>query len=41
MFSFVGGKWALKYRITYPKGLESTREIDMLMEGAPWNVPND
>jgi hypothetical protein len=41
VFNFVDGKWALKYRITYPKGLETTREIDMLMEGAPWNVPND
>lgn len=41
VFNFVGGKWALKYRITYPKNQESTREIGTLMEGVPWNVPQD
>jgi hypothetical protein len=41
MFNFVGGKWALKYRITYPRGLEATREIDSVLRGVPWNVPKD
>lgn len=39
MFNFVGGKWALKYRITYPRSLEATREIDSILQGVPWNVP--
>lgn len=41
MFNFVGGKWALKYRITYPKSLGATREIDAILQGVPWNVPGD
>jgi hypothetical protein len=41
MFNYVGGKWALKYRITYPTHLEATREIDAVLEGVPWNVPKD
>lgn len=41
MFNFVGGKWALKYRITYPRSLEVTREIDFVLQGVPWNVPAD
>lgn len=41
MFSYIGGKWALKYRITYPTYLESTHEIDTILEGVPWNVPAD
>jgi hypothetical protein len=41
MFNFVGGEWALKYRITYPKNLETTSEIDALLQGIPWNVPQD
>lgn len=41
MFNFVGGKWALKYRFTYPKSLEATREIDTVLQGVPWNVPNE
>lgn len=39
MFDFVGGKWTLKYRITYPKNLETTSEIDAFLQGVPWNVP--
>lgn len=41
MFNFVDGKWAIKYRITYPKSLEATREIDVILQGVPWNVPKD
>lgn len=41
MFNFVGGTWALKYRITYPASLEATREIDTLLQGVPWNVPKE
>ena len=41
MFNYVGGKWALKYRITYPKHLEVTREIDTVLQGVPWNVPKE
>lgn len=41
MFNFVGGKWALKYRITYPSHLEATREIDAILQGVPWNVPRE
>ena len=41
MFNYVGGNWALKYRITYPKHLEATREIDAVLEGVPWNVPKE
>ena len=41
MFNYVGGKWALKYRITYPKHLEATSEIDTVLQGVPWNVPKD
>ena len=41
MFSFVGGKWTLKYRITYPKSLAAAREIDTVLQGVPWNVPEE
>lgn len=41
MFNYVGGKWTLKYRITYPKNLEVTNEINFLLQGVPWNVPQD
>ncbi len=41
MFNFVGGTWALKYRITYPASLEATREIDTILQGVPWNVPKE
>lgn len=41
MFNFVGGKWAIKFRISYPKHLEVTREIDSVLQGVPWNVPKD
>ena len=41
MFNYVGGAWALKYRITYPASLEVTREIDTLLHGVPWNVPKE
>lgn len=41
MFNFVGSKWAIKFRISYPKHLEVTREIDMILRGVPWNVPKD
>lgn len=41
MFNFVGGKWALKYRITYPRSVEATREIDTVLQGVPWNVPKE
>ena len=41
MFDFVGGKWTLKYRITYPKNSETTSEIDAFLQGVPWNVPQD
>lgn len=41
VFNFVGGKWALKYRITYPSHLEATREIDAILQGVPWNVPRE
>lgn len=41
MFNFVGGTWALKYRITYPSHFEATREIDAILQGVPWNVPRE
>ena len=41
IFNYVGGKWALKYRITYPRHLEVSREIDTVLQGVPWNVPKD
>lgn len=41
MFNFVGGKWAIKFRISYPRHLEVTREIDSVLQGVPWNVPKD
>lgn len=41
MFNFVGGKWALKFRISYPRHLEVTREIDSILQGVPWNVPRE
>lgn len=41
MFNYVGGTWALKYRITYPASLEATHEIDTLLQGVPWNVPKE
>lgn len=39
IFNFVGGKWAIKFRISYPRHLEVTREIDSILQGVPWNVP--
>lgn len=41
MLNFVGGTWAIKYRITYPASLEATREIDTILQGVPWNVPKE
>lgn len=41
IFNFVGGKWAIKFRISYPKHLEVTQEIDSILQGAPWNVPKE
>ncbi|MCC6140819.1 MAG: hypothetical protein IT389_09430 [Nitrospira sp.] len=41
LFNFVGGKWAIKFRISYPSHLEVTREIDSVLQGALWNVPQE
>ena len=41
IFNFVGGTWALKYRITYPASFGATREIDTILQGVPWNVPKE
>lgn len=39
LFDHIGGRWMLKYRLTYPKSLELTKEIDTILLGLPWNVP--
>jgi len=41
IFNFVGGKWVIKFRISYPRHLEVTREIDSILQGVPWNVPQN
>lgn len=41
IFNFVGGKWALKYRFTYPKDLGATPKIATLLQSVPVNLPED
>jgi hypothetical protein len=39
MFNFVGGKWALKYRITYPQFFDATKDVEAILKGVPSSVP--
>jgi hypothetical protein len=37
MFNF--GRWALKYRITYPQSFDATKDVEVLLKGVPPSVP--
>jgi len=38
LFSYVGEKWMVKYRFTYPSSADASREIDDFIRAVPWNV---
>jgi len=36
MFCYIGGKWTVKYRFTYPAAFDAKQELDMFIEKVPW-----
>jgi len=40
LFCYVGDKWAIEYRFTYPKNSKMTNEIDVFMQDLQWTLEN-
>jgi len=38
LFCYVDGKWAIKYRFTYPRDLDVAKEIEAFMQNLRWTV---
>jgi hypothetical protein len=38
LFCYVGGKWVVKYRFSYPKSFDATKEIEEFMRSLSWTV---
>lgn len=38
LFCYVSGNWIIKYRFSYPKSFDATKDIDDFMQGLSWNL---
>ncbi len=38
LFSYVAGKWDIKYRISHPEALDATKEIDAFVQAWDWTA---
>ena len=40
MFTYVGGEWLLKYRITHLKEMDSSKSIESFLKELRWTIPD-
>jgi hypothetical protein len=38
LFSMVGGKWMVKYRVTYPETTDGAAQANLFMHALPWTI---
>ena len=38
LFPMVGGKWMVKYRVTYPEGIDGAAQANAFVHALPWTI---